>query len=58
MAHLGSNRFRPDAGRHAVYEELYREYVRLHDAFGRSEDSVMKRLKAIQRRATEAASSS
>ena len=55
MAHLGRERYRPVAARHAVYEELYREYVRLHDLFGRRGDDVMRNLKSIQRRAVEAA---
>ena len=50
MAHLGEARYRPDPGRHAVYDELYGEYLRLHDLFGRGGDDVMKTLKAIQRR--------
>ena len=32
----------------AVYDELYAEYRRLHDLFGRGGDDVMKRLKTIQ----------
>ena len=55
MAHLGRERYRPVAARHAVYDELYREYVRLHDLFGRRGDDVMRNLKSIQRRAVEAA---
>ena len=35
MAHLGREPYRPVAAHHAVYDELYREYVRLHDLFGR-----------------------
>jgi L-ribulokinase len=50
MAHLGETRYRPDPGRHAVYDELYAEYRRLHDLFGRGGDDVMKTLKAIQLR--------
>ena len=46
--------YRPDRRRHAVYDELYREYVRLHDLFGRGGDDVMRTLKAIQRRVGEA----
>ena len=30
-----------------IYNELYDEYVKLHDYFGRGENNVMKRLKAI-----------
>ncbi len=32
----------------AAYEPLYREYVRLHDLFGRGGDDVMRTLKRIQ----------
>ena len=32
----------------AVYEELFAEYMRLHDYFGRGGSDVMKRLKAIR----------
>ena len=33
-----------------VYQEIYKEYLTLHDYFGRGENDVMKRLKAIQQR--------
>lgn len=32
----------------AAYNKLYAEYKRLHDYFGRGENDVMKRLKAIK----------
>jgi len=32
----------------AVYDRLFREYVTLHDYFGRGENDVMKRVKAIK----------
>jgi len=32
----------------AVYEKLYQEFVLLHDYFGRGENNVMKRIKAIK----------
>ena len=35
----------------AAYEELFQEYKTLHDYFGRGSNDVMRRLKAIQRRA-------
>jgi len=35
----------------AAYEELFQEYRTLHDYFGRGTNSVMHRLKAIQRAA-------
>jgi L-ribulokinase len=53
MAHLERERYRPVGAHHAVYEELYREYVRLHDLFGRRGDDVMRNLKSIQRRAVD-----
>ncbi|WP_112182343.1 MULTISPECIES: ribulokinase [Paraliobacillus] len=31
-----------------IYDKLYQEYVKLHDYFGRGENNVMKRLKAIR----------
>jgi L-ribulokinase len=48
MAHLKSDVYRPNAAAHAVYEQLYAEYVRLHDYFGRGENPVMKRLLEIR----------
>jgi L-ribulokinase len=48
MAHLSDETYAPDAGRGAVYRSLYREYLRLHDHFGRGGDDVMRHLKAIQ----------
>jgi L-ribulokinase len=50
MAHLGSETYRPVAASYAVYNELHREYVRLHDLFGRGGDDVMRNLKELQRR--------
>ncbi len=53
MAHLSGLRYRPDPERHAVYDDLYREYARLHDLFGRGGDDVMRHLKRVQQRARE-----
>ena len=50
MARLAPESYRPRAAEHAVYDELYREYVRLHDLFGRGGDAAVKALRAIQRR--------
>jgi L-ribulokinase len=33
----------------AVYAKLYEEYKLLHDYFGRGENNVIKRLKAIKK---------
>ena len=41
----------------AAYDELYREYLALHDHFGRGGNDVMHRLKAIRRRAVGRAGS-
>jgi L-ribulokinase len=40
--------YRPDPGRAAVYDELYAEYVQLHDYFGRGVNDVMHRLRSIR----------
>ncbi|HEU4349263.1 MAG TPA: ribulokinase [Actinoplanes sp.] len=43
--------WQPDPAASAVYDELYAEYVRLHDYFGRGENKVMRKLREIRRRA-------
>jgi len=48
MARLKDRVYRPNPEAHAVYKELYAEYVRLHDYFGRDQGSVMKRLRRIK----------
>jgi L-ribulokinase len=45
--------YEPNPARQATYETLYREYLRLHDLFGRHGDDVMRNLKRIQREAIE-----
>jgi L-ribulokinase len=50
MARLQDKTFKPVAEHVAVYNELYAEYVCLHDTFGRGENDVMKRLKALRAR--------
>jgi L-ribulokinase len=42
---------RPDPAAGVVYDELFAEYRRLHDYFGRGENTVMRKLRSIQRRA-------
>jgi L-ribulokinase len=51
MARLREESYRPDAQRHAVYDDLYADYRALHDYFGRAGSDVMKRLKAVRARA-------
>ncbi|HEX2307089.1 MAG TPA: ribulokinase [Jatrophihabitantaceae bacterium] len=43
--------YRPDPQASDVYDELFAEYTKLHDYFGRGGNDVMFRLRAIQRRA-------
>jgi L-ribulokinase len=56
MTSLKEKRFRPDPVAHDVYDELYRMYLELHDAFGGVEGShadfatLMKRLLALRSR--------
>ncbi|GAA3280822.1 ribulokinase [Nesterenkonia halobia] len=43
--------YTPDSAAADAYDELFAEYARLHDHFGRGGDDMMRRLKAIRRRA-------
>jgi len=56
MGRVNRDVYRPDAARADVYDELYAEYVRLHDYFGRGTNEVMYRLRAIRDRALEGGS--
>jgi L-ribulokinase len=40
--------YTPEPAHAATYDALYREYLRLHDLFGRGGDDVMRNLKALQ----------
>ncbi len=48
MAHLKDESYVPNAENGRIYDELYAEYVTLHDYFGRGANDVMKRLKRIR----------
>ncbi len=48
MARLKKEVYTPNAAAHKVYDDLYSEYVTLHDYFGRGANNVMKRLKRIK----------
>jgi len=48
MARLREEHYEPNPEHHAIYDQLYAEYVILHDYFGRGENDVMKRLKALR----------
>jgi L-ribulokinase len=54
MAPAPVRRFQPNEEHHAVYSELYTEYLRLHDLFGRDRESVMKRLWRLRGTARDA----
>ena len=51
MARIKEDSYRPNPAHRPVYEELYGEYRRLHDLFGRGGNDVMKRLRTIRERA-------
>jgi L-ribulokinase len=48
MARLQDVVYRPDPAHKAVYDQLYAEYLKLHDYFGRGTNDAMKRLKALR----------
>jgi L-ribulokinase len=49
MASLKDTVYKPNPGNSVVYDRLYAEYKLLHDYFGRGENDVMKRLRAIKK---------
>ena len=51
MTRLAPETYRPIDAHREVYSDLYREYLRLHDLFGRDGESVMKSLRRIRDRA-------
>ncbi|TFD61791.1 ribulokinase [Cryobacterium suzukii] len=51
MGKLNKNVYVPNEASSTAYDELFAEYTRLHDYFGRGENDVMHRLKALKRRA-------
>jgi L-ribulokinase len=48
MARLRDTVYEPIPEHQAVYDVLHREYVRLHDYFGRGENDVMRTLKGLR----------
>ena len=48
MASLRQKTYKPNPDAQKVYDQLYDEYISLHDYFGRGANDVMKRLKAIK----------
>ncbi len=48
MSRLRPRRFRPRESARRTYDDLYRDYLRLHDYFGRGGNDVMKRLSELR----------
>jgi L-ribulokinase len=48
MTRLREDCYQPIAENRVIYDKLFREYVTLHDYFGKGENDVMKRLKALK----------
>lgn len=48
--------YRPDPGARPVYDDLFGEYMALHDHFGRGGNDVMRRLRALSARQVRNAS--
>ncbi len=48
MAGLRADQYEPNPAAKRVYDQLYAEYVTLHDYFGRGANDVMKRLKNLK----------
>jgi len=57
MARVRDKIYQPDAAAKAIYDELYGQYSRLHDLFGRDGQSTMKVLKQLRAAAFSAAKS-
>jgi len=54
MARLKQETYKPNPAAEKVYDQLYAEYLALHDYFGRGANDVMKRLKQIKVKARSA----
>jgi L-ribulokinase len=48
MARLRDEEYHPNLDNQNIYDQLYAEYVTLHDYFGRGANDVMKRLKQLK----------
>lgn len=54
MAHLRDEIYTPISENKKVYDQLFAEYLILHDTFGRGGNDVMKRLKALRSKVVSA----
>jgi L-ribulokinase len=52
MAGLRDRSYVPTPAHRPIYDDLFAEYVALHDHFGRGANDVMKRLRSLRARAT------
>ena len=50
MGKLHAGAFKTDPASADVYDQLYAEYVALHDYFGRGTNEVMHRLRSLRNR--------
>ncbi len=48
MAHVRMDYYRPHKASHEIYNQLYAEYEKLHDYFGRGANPVLKTLKRLK----------
>lgn len=48
MVRPGTQTYRPNKSHKPIYDRLYAEYTKLHDAFGRKTDSPMKLLRRLR----------
>jgi len=55
MGKMHAGAFKPNPHSADVYDQLYAEYVLLHDYFGRGMSEVMHRLRALRNRTREGA---
>ena len=53
MARLSQKIYKPNPKNTEIYNQLYAEYIRLHDLFGRDGNSTMKRLLMLKRLRSE-----
>jgi len=51
MAHIAPIPYQPNPAWTSIYSDLYAEYVRLHDLFGRGHDAAMGNLRVLRDRA-------
>jgi L-ribulokinase len=55
MGRMRPGAYQPNPANADVYDQLYAEYVRLHDYFGRGANEVMHRLRALRDRGRDSA---